>query len=158
MGTFLKGQQRKVGLAILFVAALVGCLPGSAANGNPKGSTVVACLQHSEFQYLYQPRTCAFFARQYYPDGTLRRFRDIEGRELRWSDWGAKIAVAVGKWYTAEPMKVVAFDRVECSGGGSSYGKILVLGRPGGGKGAFHLRLARCGAKKFPPLTATGTS
>lgn len=151
-------SRRDLTVIALILAVVVGGLLGSSANGMKMNVTVISCLHHSEFQYKQHPRNCSFFARQYYQDGTLRRFRDIEGRQLRWSGWGSKTASAVGKFETAEPMKVVAFDLISCPGGGASYGKVLILGRPGGGKGEFHLRLARCGAKRFPPLSAAGST
>ena len=152
MGTFLRSRCA-IGLSVLAVASMVFSPGGVAAGAGQEGRTFIACLQNHEFRYLSRPDNCAFFARQYYPDGQLRRFRDIGGRHLKWTNWGKRVAIGVGKYeLPSYSLTVVAFDRVHCADDRWYYGKVLVRGLPGGGKEGFHLRLARCGARRFGPF------
>jgi hypothetical protein len=119
----------------------------------PPGRAEIACLRNHEFHYLSMPTTCSFFARQYYPDGRLRRFRDVGTKHQQWTDWGKPVSIDVGKPEFAYPIRVVAFDRVRCPDGRWYYGKVFTHGSVGND---HHLGLARCGAKRFKSFsTAT---
>jgi hypothetical protein len=151
VGTFLK---IRLALPLAGIAALVIMLgsSGSADGSGQTAATLIACLQHHEFRYFQQPSTCALFAREYYPSGKLKRYRDIEVRRVRWTNWGRRTAVGVGRFYGGLPATLFAFDRVPCHDGTWSYGMVNIRGRPAGVSGGFHLRLARCGARRFGPL------
>jgi hypothetical protein len=149
MGTFLKARCA-LALAVLAVASAVFWSGGSAAGSGREAPTLIACLHDHEFRYFSRPSNCAFFARQYYPDGRLRRYRDIGGRRLKWTDWGKRVAVGVGKYeLPSYSLRIMAFHRVHCADGRWYYAKVLIRGLPGGGKEGFHLRLARCGTREF---------
>jgi hypothetical protein len=160
MGTFLNMRRAlALALVVLAVASTVFWPGGAAARSGQEAPTLIACLHHSQFKYLSRPSTCAFFARQYYPDGRLRRFRDIEGRDLKWTNWGRRVAVGVGKYQLPSfSLTIKAFHRVYCAHGRWYYAKVLIRGLPGGGNEGFHLRLARCGAKRFSPFNVGGSS
>ena len=136
-----------VAAAILAGGSLVASEP---ASGSRQEATLIACLQHSEFHYYSSPRTCSLFARQYYPNGLIRRYRDINGERLRWKHWGRSVAVGVGRDDFGLALTVFAFHRRRCPDGRYYYGKALTK-RPVGHD--QHLRLAHCGAKYFSPIT-----
>jgi hypothetical protein len=156
--TFLK-RRFALALAVLTLSATVLWSNSSAATSGQQAPTLIACLQNHEFRYFSRPATCAVFARQYYPDGRLQRFRDIGGRHLKWNNWGEHVSIGVGKYeLPSYSLTVRAFDRVHCANGRWYYGKVVIRGLPGGGKGGFHLRLARCGHRRFSPFRSAGQS
>jgi hypothetical protein len=141
---------RAITLTVLVMASTVVWTGGAAAGSDREAPTLIACLHNHEFRYFTRPTSCAFFARQYFPNGRLRRFRDIGGRNLKWTGWGTPVAVAVGKYeLPSYSLNIKAFHRVQCADGRWYYAKVLIRGLPGGGNGGFHLRLARCGATRF---------
>ena len=148
MGTFLR-RRRTIALAALALVLTVLWTGAEASGSNHDDSTLVACLHSHEFKYFVRPVNCDFFARQYYPDGRLRRYRDIGGRHLRWAHWGGPVAIGVGKSDLAVPFTVKAFDRVRCNDGRWYYGKVFTHASVGPDQ---HLRLARCGARRFAPF------
>lgn len=151
VGTFLR-IRLILPIAVFACAAGVFLQSGFAAGSGSENPTRIACLHRGEFRYLVRPTSCAFFARQYYPDGHLRRFRDIEGRHLKWTGWGRTVAVGVGVDIYELALTVEASDRIQCPDGDWYYGKVLAHVSVGRDQ---HLRLARCGAKRFPPLKAS---
>jgi hypothetical protein len=148
MGTLLNRLLSITIVSILGTTALLGS-GGAQAMSETGEPTVIACHIPHEFRYFARPNNCELFAIQFYPDGTVRRYRNVVARHLEWEGWGKSVAKARGKFSTAEPLTVVAFDRIHCSDGRWSYGRVTVEGLPGGGKGGFHLRLTRCGARQF---------
>lgn len=154
MGTLLKSRSS---LALAAVALMLAVVYPTRADAGPgtEGRTVIACHGPREFRYLSQPENCELFARRYRPNGQLRGYINIVARHLRWRGWGEPVAVAKGRFSTAEPLRVVAFDRVHCRDGRWYYGRVAIHGRPGGGKGVVRLRLVRCGMKQFGALPKT---
>lgn len=148
MGTFLK--SRCIAALVTVAVAAIICWPSAIATGAKSAPTLIACLHKGEFRYLSRPVRCNFYARLYFPDGRLRRFRDVGAKRLRWTNWGDPVAVGVGKSELAVPITVKAFDRVRCSDGRWYYGKVFTRSTVGHD---HHLRLARCGAKRFPPFS-----
>jgi hypothetical protein len=112
----------------------------------------IACLQDQEFRYFSRPVSCAFFARQFLPNGLIRRYRDIRADRLKWTNWGKGVAVGVGIDEFELPLTVVAFHRRRCPDGRWYYGRVFAKTTA---RRDQHLRLARCGAKRFPPLKAS---
>jgi hypothetical protein len=149
-GAFLT-MRRLLALAALLVVSTVVWTSGVAAGSGREAPTLIACLHEHEFRYFSEPSRCEFFARQYYPDGRLRRFREVGIKHLQWTNWGRRVAVGVGVSVYAYPLRVVASDRVRCPGGRWYYGKVFTHGSVGRDQ---HLRLARCGASRFPPFNA----
>ena len=149
-----------MGLAVLVLVSVVSWPGGASAGQGREAPTLIACLyknkrEPSEFRYRSRPSRCDFFARQYFPDGKLRRFRDIGSKHMKWTDWGGPIAVGVGKSELAVPLTVKAFDRVHCPDGRWYYGKVFTHSTVGRDQ---HLRLAVCGERRFPPFRASGSS
>jgi hypothetical protein len=153
MGTFLTKRHTLLPVALLAVSAALFFSTGTSVGSRPHRSTVIACLARHEFRYLHEPTNCEFFARQYYPSGRLRRFREVGGRKLKWTNWGGSVAVGNGMSVYAVPLKVVAYRRTLCPDGRWYYGEVVTHSSIGREQ---HLRLARCGARRFPPLESAG--
>jgi hypothetical protein len=151
MGTFLKIRLPLM-VGALAIAATVFFASGVAEGFAPRPRTEIACLQHGEFRYFSRPASCDFFARQYFPNGLIRRYRDIGTKHMKWTAWGKPIAIGVGLSELAVPITVVASDQRRCPDGRWYYGKVFTHSSVGHDQ---HLRLARCGAKRFPPLKAS---
>jgi hypothetical protein len=134
-------------VAVLLVATFV---PAGTVAGPVTGRpTLIACHVPHEFRYFSRPANGELFARQYSQNGQLRGYRNVIARHLKWTGWGKAVAIAKGRFSTAEPLTAVAFDRVHCPDGRWYYGRVNIRGLPGGGKGGFQLRLVRCGARQF---------
>jgi hypothetical protein len=158
MGTFLRASAA---VAAVILSAL-GSSSAASGSGSSRsgGETLIACLQDHEFVYSSRPSACSFFARQYYPDGRLRRFRDVGVKDLRWSGWGTRVAIGSGKSIFAYPMTVVASRRTFCPDGNWYYAHVFTHGKVGRDQ---QLRLAgveqrgssRWGPNSFVELTVT---
>jgi hypothetical protein len=154
MGTLLNSRRIAMLAFLIAVSPVIAATGTSAKAGSHRPKTLIACLVKHEFKYFDQPSRCDFFARQYYPNGRLRRFRDVGGRHLKWSNWGESVAVGEGVSIYAVPLRVVAYRRTPCPDGRWYYGEVSTHSSVGRDQ---HLRLARCGAKRFPTVRSPGS-
>lgn len=148
VGALLMSRRRSAVFAALLLVLVTAWSARSAA-GRVDRPTLIACHVPREFKYFAKPENCEIFARQYFPDGRLRRYRNVVARHLVWSHWGDSVAVGKGKFSSTLPLTLVAYDRVRCPDGRSYYGRVSIHGRPSGSKGIWNLRLVHCGAKEF---------
>jgi hypothetical protein len=149
MGTLLNAR---LAIAVIALAALVGATTplgraDVAEAGGP--ATLIACLHSGRFIYHSRPENCDFFARQYSPSGRLKRFRSVTVHRVRWAGWGSPEAIGIGRSEVAEPMRIRVFDRVRCPDGHWYYGKVVTHAKY---QQVKHLKLAVCGASRFPPF------
>lgn len=108
-------------------------------------SVRIACLNRGHFFYRVRPVDCDFFAR--FVTGRGERVRDIRTRSLVWSNWGRRLARAVGESSGGHFLVVLAYHRVSCGGGRSDY-EFARIRRPPSDR-SFRMKLATCGAQRL---------